>query len=287
MINSVLAAFLAMLCWGVGDFLIQRSTRRIGVSETLFIIGFIGSIVLLPFVWSDFRFIGSFEIILFLLFFGIFTYFVSMINLEALRVGKLFVVEVLLEIELPITIVLAVLLLKESLSLPLIGLFVLVFIGLILVALPKLHLVKHFVFEHGAGLAVLAAIGMGIINFLTGYIAINISPLMSVWFAWFVFTIITFGYLVKKKRFVWKKYFIKKIDLATLVMCLLDTAAWVFFAFAIVGSGLAIAIGITESYPAIALFLGVLVNKEKISRHQFFGALLVIVVSFCIGFFFG
>ncbi|MCF8013453.1 EamA family transporter [Candidatus Woesearchaeota archaeon] len=287
MMNSVLAAFLAMICWGVGDFLIQKSTRRIGVSETLFLIGFVGSFVLLPFVWFDFKFISSLEIFLFFLFFGIFTYFVSMINLEALRVGKLFVVEVLLEIELPITIILAVLLLKESLSFSLICLFVLVFVGLVFVVLPKIYLVKKFIFEHGTGLAILAAVGMGIINFLTGYIAINISPLLSVWFAWVIFTIITFVFLIKKKKFVWKKYFIKKIDLATLVMCLLDTAAWVFFAFAIVGSGLAVAIGITESYPAIALFLGVFVNKEKITKHQIFGALLVIIVSFCIGFFFG
>ncbi|PIN80341.1 hypothetical protein COV13_03740 [Candidatus Woesearchaeota archaeon CG10_big_fil_rev_8_21_14_0_10_32_9] len=287
MINSVLAAFLAMVCWGIGDFLIQKSTRRIGVSETLFIIGFVGSFVLLPFVWTDFALIGKFEMILFLIFFGIFTFFVSMADLKALQVGKLFVVEVLLELELPITIILAVLFLQESLSLPLIGLFALILVGLVLVALPKLHFIKHFVLEHGTYLAILAALGMGIINFLTGYVAINISPLMSVWFAWFIFTIITFGYLVKQKKFVWKKYFINSINFSTILMCLLDTAARVFFAFAIVGSGLSIAVGITESYPAIALFLGVLVNKERISKHQLIGAVLVIIVSVCIGYFFG
>ncbi len=44
-------AFVAMLCWGLGDFLIQRSTRKIGDWETLFIISAFGTGILLPFVW--------------------------------------------------------------------------------------------------------------------------------------------------------------------------------------------------------------------------------------------
>jgi hypothetical protein len=30
-------AFIAMLCWGVGDFLIQKSARKLGDWETLFV----------------------------------------------------------------------------------------------------------------------------------------------------------------------------------------------------------------------------------------------------------
>ncbi|TSC57963.1 MAG: hypothetical protein Greene041679_205 [Parcubacteria group bacterium Greene0416_79] len=33
-------AFVAMLSWGIGDFLIQKSTRKIGDTETLFLISF-------------------------------------------------------------------------------------------------------------------------------------------------------------------------------------------------------------------------------------------------------
>jgi drug/metabolite transporter (DMT)-like permease len=42
-------AFIAMLCWGVGDFLIQKSTRKLGNVETLFLITFFGAIVLFTF----------------------------------------------------------------------------------------------------------------------------------------------------------------------------------------------------------------------------------------------
>lgn len=289
MVNSVIFAFLAMFCWGVGDFLIQRSTRKIGVPQTLFTIGAIGSLVLLPFVWSDFKFLSSVEVFVMLFVFGLFTFAVSMINLEALKVGKLSVVEVLLEFELPITVILSAILLKEILSPGLIGLLIVLFFGLILVAMPKLNILKKFVFEHGAGLAILAAIGMGIINFITGYIAITVSPLLSVWFAWAVFTLVCFVYLVRKHnfRFKDKNNFVRKIDFLILLMSLLDTAAWVFFAYAIVGSTLSIATGITESYPAIALILGIFINKENITKHQLFGAIVVIVVSVLIGYFFG
>jgi drug/metabolite transporter (DMT)-like permease len=45
-------AFVAMLCWGFGDFFIQRSTRKIGNWETLFVMTVFGALVLLPFVWK-------------------------------------------------------------------------------------------------------------------------------------------------------------------------------------------------------------------------------------------
>lgn len=33
---GIILAFLAMVFWGFGDFLIQRSTRTVGDAETLF-----------------------------------------------------------------------------------------------------------------------------------------------------------------------------------------------------------------------------------------------------------
>lgn len=41
---GVLAALVALLGWGVGDFLIQRSTRRIGVAPSLFSLGVVVAI---------------------------------------------------------------------------------------------------------------------------------------------------------------------------------------------------------------------------------------------------
>jgi len=46
--TGIIFAFGAMLFWGFGDFLIQRTTRKIGDIETLAFISIFGSIGLLP-----------------------------------------------------------------------------------------------------------------------------------------------------------------------------------------------------------------------------------------------
>lgn len=46
-------AFIAMFCWGFGDFLIQKSTRKFGDWETLLLISLVGVIILFPFIYKD------------------------------------------------------------------------------------------------------------------------------------------------------------------------------------------------------------------------------------------
>ena len=62
-------------------------------------------------------------------------------------------------------------------------------------------------------------------------------------------------------------------------MGIIDTLAWVFYAFAIVKYEISITTAITESYPAIALFLGLWFNRERIDWHQYLGAALAIISS--------
>ncbi len=50
---AIWAAFAAMFAWGIGDFLIQRCVKKIGTVEALTIIGVVGTLGLLPFVWND------------------------------------------------------------------------------------------------------------------------------------------------------------------------------------------------------------------------------------------
>jgi len=58
-----------------------------------------------------------------------------------------------------------------------------------------------------------------------------------------------------------------------------DTAAWFFYAIALSSYSIGIITAITESYPVIALVLAVLINKEKITPHQYAGAILAILAS--------
>ena len=53
---GVLLAFGALIGWGFGDFLIQRSTRAVGIWKTLFSIGVGGTLLLTPFVFPSIGF---------------------------------------------------------------------------------------------------------------------------------------------------------------------------------------------------------------------------------------
>jgi len=97
---SIIFAFLAMICWGFGDFFIQRCTRKIGNLESLAYIGIIGTLLLIPFIIKDFDLIFSSSNLFLLLGLGIITFIAAILDFEALKEGKLSVIDVLLEIEL-------------------------------------------------------------------------------------------------------------------------------------------------------------------------------------------
>ena len=106
---GILFALGAMVCWGVGDFYIQRSTKKFGDWESLFVISLTGSIIIVPFIYKDLDsiynlFRNNYYILtttasLFLL--------TALIYCEALKKGKLSVVEPLGALELPIVGLLA------------------------------------------------------------------------------------------------------------------------------------------------------------------------------------
>jgi drug/metabolite transporter (DMT)-like permease len=277
--TGLLFAFLAMLSWGIGDFLIQKTTRKVGDVEALAFIGLIGAIGLLPFMANDFQLLFSFQNVLILLVLGVITFIVALFNFEALKKGKLSIVDVVLELELPITIVLGFLVFRETLSVLQLSIISLIFIGIVLMATKSFSHFKKGL-EKGVLLAVIAAIGMGAVNFLTAASSKQISPLMAVWFPWVVFTILCIIAISKRDglpkliknglRFKW----------LVLAMGVFDTAAWIFYAFAVFGQEIAITTAITESYPAIAMLLGIRFNRERIKMHQCSGAALALISSF-------
>src|SRR6266481_5761923 len=273
MVNiSIFAAIGAMLSWGFGDFIIQKGIKKIGDMEVLAWIGVFGSIGLIPFVWRDLSVVLERSNFLILLFLGVITFIISIINFEALKRGKLSIVEVILEIELPVAVLLGLFFFHEVLSPLQILLVGLVFIGIVLIALEPQGIKKKHFFEKGVFLAIITAIGYGVIDFLTAVGAKTVSPLLTIWFTWATFTLICLIYLTwvgRMRNFFQDAGRYKKLifDMGTI-----DTLAWIFFAFAVQNSELAVTVAISESFPAIALILGVIVNKEKVVRHQYAGA---------------
>jgi drug/metabolite transporter (DMT)-like permease len=207
------------------------------------------------------------------------SFFIAIIDFEALKKGKISVVEVLIELELPVTIILGFIFLREKLSLFQYITIAIIFISMVLMATKSF---KHFKtkIEKGVILAIIAAIGFGVINFLTAISSKNISPLMAIWIPWIIFTVISMTLIIKREGI---KRFYKnglKFKYLILFMGIFDTLAWLFYAFAVSKNEISIITAITESYPAVALFLGVLINKEKIKWYQYLGAISALVFSF-------
>ena len=282
---SVLAAFGAMLCWGFGDFFIQRSTRESGDIESLAFIGIIGAVLLLPFVFLELPLLFSIPNLIFLSFIGIVTLVAALLNFQALKEGKLSVIEVLFEIELPVTVILGMYFFGEMLSTPQIAAILLILAGIALIsltALSKQHYLKRF--EKGVLLAVVGAVAMAFLNFFTAAGSRMVSPVLSVWVPCVTFTIICLILIWKREGFPKFVKNAKKFKFDILGMGIFDTLAWLLFAIAVLEKELAITIAITESYPAIALLLGVFVNKEKIKPHQYLGALIALLASIALAF---
>ncbi len=280
---SILFAFAAMLCWGFGDFFIQRCTRKVGDVESLAFIGIIGAIILIPFIIDDFNLLFSLPNLLLLLILGIVTFIMALLDFEALRQGKLSIVDVIIELELPTTILLGFIFFRETLSSIQLLIISFIFIGIVLVATKSFSHWKTKL-EKGVLLAFFAAIGMGIVNFLTASSSRQISPLMAVWFPWIIFTIMCLIFIWKREGFSKLIKNGKKFKWIVLAMGIFDTLAWVFYAFAVLKAEISIVTAITESFPAITIFLGFWLNKEKINWHQWLGAGLALGASFALAF---
>lgn len=277
---GIILSFVALFAWGLGDFFIQKTVRQIGIWKSLFFIGIFGSIGSFLFIQKELLAIISQPSNLYLLILlAIVSIIFVLFYLLALKRGKIAVVEPLAGLELPLTVGLSVVLAGEHLSLPQAILIALTFFGILFaIAKEKKHLdVRRWVVEKGAILAGVGAIGMALTNFLTGISSQQTSPLITIWFTHTLFVIVTGIYLLFSGGF---KNFIQDIKRNSSIIffqSVLDNIGWIAFAFAMTYISISIATTISESYIALAVLLGIFINKEKLKRHQFFGIILVIV----------
>ncbi|MFA5131104.1 MAG: DMT family transporter [Patescibacteria group bacterium] len=278
---AILLAFGAMFGWGLGDFLIQKTINKIGPIETLCWISLFSSIILIPFVVNDLKTINSAQFIT-LIILGLANFASGYVHFKALEIGKLSVVEIIMSIELPLTILLGILVFGESLGLRQIFLIIILFIGIILISIDTTKINKKDFLEKGSLLAILSGVLIAIVNFGSASQAKEISPLMALWLPWFVCGLICFVWIRQNSL---NNFFRESAKnwLLVLVMVVVDLLAWTAYVFAVAKEELSITIAITESYVVIALALGIIINKEKITKIQYLGAGLAVGASLLIG----
>ena len=242
------------------------------------------AIVLFPLILKDFNLIFTLPNLILLLVLGVITFVAAIFDFEALKIAKLSTADIIMELELPITISLGYIFFREGLSIMQFVIISLIFIGIILVATESFAHWK-IKWEKGLLMAILAAVGMGLVNFLTSASSRSISPIMAIWAPWVIFTLFCVIVLIKRKGFSKLAKDVSKYKWLLIWMGIIDTAAWLFYSFAVFDKHVGIITAITESYPAVAVFLGVWLNREKVNWHQYLGAALAIGSSILLVFF--
>lgn len=289
---TILFAFGAMIAWGVGDFFMQRTTKKIGSINALVWVNLVGGLGLLPWVVKDFYLIKSWENLGTLIILGIIDFAYGLAMLKAYEQGKLSVVEVIMTMELPLTVALGLIFFQEKLSLFQFVLVLAIICGSFMVSKASKDIfdkIKDFIlgktrkFEKGVKIALLAAIISAFYNFMIALNARGISPVIAIWFPWVMSLVLLLIYMCNKGNY---RSFInesKKYKKIIFLGSVIEVIAWLFYAQALSGNELSITTAITESYLALAVFLGIKYNKEKISRLQFAGAILALLGSIAIG----
>jgi drug/metabolite transporter (DMT)-like permease len=285
---GIIFALIALVSWGVGDFLIQRSTRKFGDWVSLFYIEIFATVALLPFVFQDaVRLLAQPGEALLLLATSLVLLFAGVLDFEALRVGKISVIEPIYALEVPVAVMLAAVFIQERLDIleyMLIGLLV---VGIILVATRNFRHFQRAHLERGVWFAVIATLAMGGVNFLFGVSSRATSPLLINWFSSAFIAVVALLYLISTSRLSeiatdWRKH--KSLIVSVSVI---DNLAWVAYSFSTVFIPIGIATGISESYIAIAALLGLVLNREKLRTHQYVGLLIsvsaVVVLAWITG----
>jgi drug/metabolite transporter (DMT)-like permease len=266
-------ALIAMFFWGFGDFLIQRSTKKLGDWETLLVITFFGTVVLTPFIYAE---LGSIPAEILLLTAGsVAIFFAALLDFEALKRGKLAIVEPVLAFEVPLSLMLAFFVLKETITFAQGFLVCIVLLGLILLS-QKSGKISKVVIEKGFILGIGGALLMGTANFLIGYGSRATSPLMVNWFMNVFITAACVTYLATAGRLGKFSGHVMKNKKLLFSVSFFDNGAWIAYAFAVVLAPIGIVVSISESYVAIGVLLGLSINHDKIKRHQKAGLVLAL-----------
>lgn len=276
---GTLFAFGALFGWAFGDFALQRLTREIGVWRARFFIDLSLAVGILPFILPEIgRLPGRPDDLVLLVVATVIMFLGGYFNLRALKRGKLAIVEPITGLELPLTAGLSMVLLGEWPSALQFALIWVIFMG-ITSAVSKGGLRKIFSggrIERGVMLAGFGAVGLALTNFTVGISSRGTSPLMTVWFTATLIGAASAIVIFSRDSHPNILNALKRVPGLILLTCALDGFAWVSFAYAATHLPISIATSISESYIALAAFLGVFLNHEKLRRHQIAGVALAI-----------
>jgi drug/metabolite transporter (DMT)-like permease len=274
----------ALVLWGFGDFSIQRAVRAVGIWKSLMFIGVFGMVSYLPFAWSEIPRAFSHPESLWLLVAACLTVlFAAFFNFDGMKVGKLSVVAPVTSLELPITVILGFFVLGEWVSTPVLCTIIIIFIGVMLVAMNDGWVPGHRWIEKGVLLGLLGAVGLALFNVLLAIMSRTWSAVFAIWLT-HTFLAVYCAITITVKN-GWKT-FRKDLKKHWLILCcqaLFDNAAWLCYGAATTFIPVAVATAVSENFVALAAVLGLTFDKERLHPYQKVGIAVGVVGLVALG----
>lgn len=274
---GILYAILAALTWAIGDFSIERNSRKEGSLRTLLYISLFAALLFLPFAYKDLGSIWQGKALALLLLSAAVFLFSSIFDFLALKTGKISVVEPICAFEVPVTALLAFAILGERLTGYQSLLIAIMVVGIFLVSVTDFSHLKNIHAEKGAWFAVVATIGMGVANFTVAEAARVTTPFVVNWFAGVFIAVLLLIYFAATTGLRSSFRPLASNKLLTFSTVVADNLSWIFYTYAALTLPIAIAIALSESYIVLASILGFIYNKEKLRPHQVVGMVVCVI----------
>lgn len=280
---GIIFALIAIVAWGFGDFLIQKTDRLLDTWQTLFYITAFGSLALLPFIWTRANNLQPHDLAS-LLFTSLVLLGAALLDMRALTVGKLSVVEPIFTLEIPVVTIIAMFFIHEFPSLIEILLICGTFFGIRLLTARNIKGIAVAKIERGVFIAFMGMLAMSATNFLFGVGGREFDALMVNWFSSVIIFTASIFALWKQNTLPQLFKSFKKRPSLIMSVAVFDNAAWIAYTYTMIYMPIALATGITESYVAITALLGIYINKEHLRRHQVWGLVITILCAIILSF---
>jgi transporter family protein len=269
MLDGIILGLLAMLGWGIADYLLKKPSIALGPRQTLFFMQLISLIINIPLLFFIKPSLNFVDLGLFMIG-GAVDYFAYINFLEALRLGEISVVTPISAVYSVLTVILSVIFLHEDLTILRIVSIAIAILGIVLAStdlkrIHKMHTLK------GVPNAFFSLIGWGIYLFLVGFLEQRNGWLITYLFTsimLFVFSF--FGFLFAKN-----KTSIKGNIAILTAISLLYTAAWFFENIGFSVTYVSIIAVISSLSPLITILLASIFLKEKLVANQKIGVALI------------
>ena len=267
-IGTALALY-SMLAWGIQDFLDKKTLKEIKPLNLLFFQHLFSLIVLMPFA---FNYLSSFVLnqsILLIILYGVLHIVAYYGMYTAFKKGKVSIMSPLVASYPIITILLALIIFKETLSIfKILGISLVIF-GTIVISIEKVK--DKMRTTKGLNYAALSMLAWAVIFFLW-------KPIVSIFeviLAIFLLRVSTVGLLLPSK-FTLLNNFPRRLLVPILLIGILELSGVVTYAYANTLEQVSILVPIASAFPAVTIVLAWIFLKERPQKHQIIGILLLL-----------